>query len=447
MRRALLIAKRDYLISIRSKTFLIGLIIFPLMFGGSMLGIALMRARPDLKDRRVALVDRTGKLADWIEAAAERKNKRDVFDKKTGLQTSPRYVIEPVAAGTGDPASQRLALSDEVRNHRYFAFLDIAADVLTPEPPGAADAADGKEKKAPVDCYTDAGAVDQFASWLSGAVNEGIRMERLAAAGVEQAKLPAMLAGTSMDSLNLLVRDPKTGAVIEPVKRDEVTAFLAPFGTMMLLGMIVMIGSMPMLGAITEDKSQRVVEMLLGVATPLDLMAGKVLAGVGRALTSSILYVGVATVSLVAMQVAGVATLSLMGWFYVYLLAEVSLLCSLAAALGAACNTPQEAQNLAMIVLSPVIIPMFLLMPILNKPQGAMATALSLFPPFTPLVMLLRQALPGGVPAWEPWVGLIGVIACSGLGIWAASRVFRVAILSQGQPFRMANLARWVAKG
>jgi hypothetical protein len=51
------------------------------------------------------------------------------------------------------------------------------------------------------------------------------------------------------------------------------------------------------------------------------------------------------------------------------------------------------------------------------------------------------------VPAWQPWVGLIGVLACTALGIWAAARVFRVAILSQGQPFRMANLARWVMRG
>ena len=446
MRKILLIAKRDYLVSIRSKTFLLGLIVFPLLFGGSMIGIALMRARPDLKDRKVALIDRTGRVSDAIVATAERKNQHDIYDKRTGLQVSPRYVIEPVAAGTGDPKVQRLALSDQVRKQRYFAFIEIAADALTPEPESAGGKA-GSENKAPVECYTNAGAADQFSSWLGSVVNEGIRAQRLADAGIDAQRAPELLRPASMDAMGLLIRNPRTGEIATPLKRDELTQFLIPFAAMMLLAMIVMIGSLPMLGAITEDKSQRVVEMLLGVATPLELMMGKVVAGVARALTSSILYVTVATISLILMRVAGVAPLSLIPWFYVYLLAEVTLLCALAAALGAACNTPQEAQNLAMIVLSPVILPMFMMMPILNKPEGALAIGLSLFPPFTPLVMTLRQALPGGVPAWQPWVGLAGTVACSALGIWAAARIFRVAILSQGQPFRLANLAKWVMKG
>src|SRR6185437_14879720 len=100
---------------------LLGLIIFPLLFGGSLLGVAVMKARPDIRDRRVALVDRTGKLSDAIVAAAERKNHRDTADKKTGVQIQPRYVIEPVAPGTGDPKTQLLALSEEVRKGRYFA--------------------------------------------------------------------------------------------------------------------------------------------------------------------------------------------------------------------------------------------------------------------------------------------------------------------------------------
>ena len=122
---------------------------------------------------------------------------------------------------------------------------------------------------------------------------------------------------------------------------------------MMLIAMVVMFGAAPMMTGVTEDKSQRIVEMLLGIATPLDLMAGKVMAGVARSLTSSLLYVTGATVVLLGMNVVGIAPLTLLPWFYAYLLAEVTLLCALAAGLGAACNTPQEAGNLVMVVMAP----------------------------------------------------------------------------------------------
>jgi ABC-2 type transport system permease protein len=284
-------------------------------------------------------------------------------------------------------------------------------------------------------------------AWLSGAVNDAIKTQRLTEAGIDRGRVPAMLASVSVDNLDLLTRDANNGAIHEPVKRDELAVFVVPFGAMMLLMMIVMVGCAPMMAAVTEDKSQRIVEMLLGVATPHDLMMGKVLAGVARSLTSSVLYVTVGTVALIALQVSGSTPLSLLPWFYVYLVAEVTMLCALSVALGAACNSPQEAQNLMLLVLAPIMVPVFLMLPVLDRPNGPLAIALSLFPPFTPMLMVLRQAMPGGVPLWQLWIGLLGVLACSLVGVWAASRVFRVAILMQGQPPRLADIVRWAVKG
>ncbi len=76
-----------------------------------------------------------------------------------------------------------------------------------------------------------------------------------------------------------------------------------------------------------------------------------------------------------------------------------------------------------------------------------MATALSLFPPFTPMLTLLRQAMPQGVPTWQPWVGLAGVLVCTFFLTWAAARIFRVAILLQGKTPKAADLVRWAVRG
>ncbi len=284
-------------------------------------------------------------------------------------------------------------------------------------------------------------------SWIGGAVNDAIRTERLTEAGIDRSRVPAMLAVAQVDNLDLLTRDAKTGAIHQPVKRDQFAVFVVPFGAMMLLMMIVMMGCAPMMAAVTEDKSQRIAEMLLGIATPHELMMGKVLAGVARSLTSSVLYVTVGTVALIAAEASGATPLSLLPWFYVYLVAEVTMLCALSVGLGAACNSPQEAQNLMLLVLAPIMVPVFLMLPVLDRPNGPLAIALSLFPPFTPMLMVLRQAMPGGVPFWQLWIGLLGVLACSLLGVWAAGRIFRVAILMQGQPPRLADIARWAVKG
>ena len=443
-RRALLIAKRDYLVSVRSKSFLFGLIVFPVLFGGGLLGVAILKAKPDLRDRHVALIDRTGKLADFVVQAAAAKSAKEMFEKTTGVQISPRYIVEPVAPEPGDPNLQRLALSNRVRQGELFAFIDIGA---SQNAVGRSESVEGGPAKASIACYTNAGAIDKLQAWLSGAVNDAIKTQRLAEAGIDRNRVPAMLAVAPVDNLDLLTRDATTGAIHEPVKRDQLAVFIVPFGAMMLLMMIVMVGCAPMMAAVTEDKSQRIVEMLLGVATPHDLMMGKVLAGVARSLTSSVLYVTVGTVALIALQVSGAAPLSLLPWFYVYLVAEVTMLCALSVGLGAACNSPQEAQNLMLLVLAPIMVPVFLMLPVLDRPNGPLAIALSLFPPFTPMLMVLRQAMPGGVPLWQLWVGLLGVIACSLVGVWAASRIFRVAILMQGQPPRLADIVRWAVKG
>jgi ABC-2 type transport system permease protein len=445
-RRALVIAKRDYIISVRSKSFIFGLIVFPLLFGGSLIGVALMKARPDLRDRHVVLIDRTGKLADFVVRAAAAKSASEMFEKKTGIQISPRYIVEPVAPESGDPNLQRLALSGRVRKGELFAFLDIGAPAH-PVRGAAENAKDGSGNPLSVACYTNAGAIDKLQSWLGSAVNDAIKTQRLAEAGIDRSRVPAILAAVPVDNLDLLTKDPSTGAIHEPVKRDQLAIFIVPFAAMMLFMMIVMMGCAPMMAAVTEDKSQRIVEMLLGLATPHDLMMGKVLAGVARSLTSSVLYVTVGTGALIVLQLSGVAPMSLLPWFYAYLIAQVTMLCALSVGLGAACNSPQEAQNLMLLVLAPIMLPLFLMMPVLERPNGTLAVALSLFPPFTPMLMVMRQAMPGGVPLWQLSLGLVGVLACALLGVWAASRVFRVGILMQGQPPRLADIMRWAVKG
>jgi ABC-type Na+ efflux pump permease subunit len=446
LHRILLIAKRDYLATIRTKAFIIGLAVAPLLFGGGFLGVALIASKPDIRERHIAIVDPTGVVAAAVIQAAQDQSAKDLFDKTTHRQLEPRYVFETLPPAA-DPKSQRLALSERVRHEQLFAFIEIGPTVLSDAMQAAPQSADDS-KPGPVATYTNAGSFDEASRWLSTAVNEGIRRVRLARLGVDPSRLSGVLADVKVDRFGLVSRDAKTGEIREAGKKNEVVEFAVPFGIMLLLGMIVMVGSSPMLSAVTEDKAQRLVEMLLGLATPFELMMGKVLGALGTSLTSSAFYIIGGTLALYGMGLSGMVPFAVFPWFYAYLIADVIFLCSFAAALGAGCGSPQDAQQLAILLLAPVMIPYFLIAFVMQQPNGAISTGLSLFPPFTPMLMLLRQAMPGGgVPAWQPWVGLVGVLAFTLVMVTAAARIFRVAILMQGKTPKMADLVRWAVRG
>ena len=445
MHKILTIARRDYIATVRTKAFVFGLVIAPMLFGGGSIAMSLFRGKPDLADRRVAIIDHTGVVAGPLVSSAREKNDRELFGKITHQQIAPRYFFEAIAPAVNSK-EQLLGLSDRVRRKQLVAFLEIGKDALRPPKP----ADDSDEKTSPdarVSYFTNAGGIDEMRNWLNGPINEGVRLARLAQLGIDIARNKGLTASVPIEGMSLVERDEKTGEVHPARKRSELEGFFVPFAVAMILAMIVMVGTAPMLQNVTQDKSQRIVETLLGAATPFELMTGKVVGSVGVSVTSSVLYVLAGTVAVNALGVAGLLPLSIIPWFYVYLLADVVMLCAFAAALGACCSTPQDAQNLAIVLLMPCLIPMFMLVTVLRQPNGAMATAMSLVPPFTPILMLLRQAMPAGVPAWQPWVGLAGVLVFAAATVWAASRVFRVAILMQGKPPRLAEMVRWAMKG
>jgi ABC-2 type transport system permease protein len=317
-------------------------------------------------------------------------------------------------------------------------FLEIGAGTVE-----SAAAADNR-----VTYYANAGGgIEGFQGSLGGPVNEALRRVRLARLGIDVDQHPEVLASVPLERMNLVSKDPSTGKIQEARKINSIENFGLPFIMFFLLMMVVMAGSMPMIGAVAEDKLQRVFEMLLASASPFEIITGKVLAALGLSLTSSILYVAGGLLVLQSMAMMGMAPLSLLPWFFAYLVADVLMLAAMGAGLGAATSTPQEAQNLAIFLIAPVVIPSVLSPAILQQPNGVTATVLSLIPPFTPLLMMLRQAMPGGVPAWQPWVGLAGVILWTLAITWGAARVFRVGLLMQGKPPNLRELLQWARRG
>ena len=164
--KILTIAKRDYVATVRTKAFIFGLVLAPILFGGGSIGMSFLRSKPDLADRHIAIVDHTGVVADILASAVREKSERELFDEKTHQQIASRYVLE-VIAPAANSRDQLLALSSRVRQKELAAFLEIGKYALLPPKPTDAFAemmGDNPDRDASVSYYAIPAASTKCAS-------------------------------------------------------------------------------------------------------------------------------------------------------------------------------------------------------------------------------------------------------------------------------------------
>ncbi len=436
MPKVLMLARREYLAAVKTKTFIIMLIVMPIMMGGSAIGMALLKDRGDKSDRHLAVIDRTGVLGPALENAVTERNKNEIVDEENGKKTKPAYVLE-IVEPAADAQAQRLALSDRVRGGDLHAFLEIGPDVLHP----------GEEAEhARIAYYAEAAAIDEMRRWVQYPLNNNLRRLRALEAGVSEGEVDQLFRWIGVEGMGLVSVD-AAGQVQEAERSDEGQAVFVPLILIMLMFMMFMMGAMPQLGSVMEEKQQRIAEVMLGSVRPFDFMMGKVLGGVGVTLTCITVYVGGGIVAARRLDVEQYVPYETLPWFFAFLILAILMFGAIFAALGSACNDQKEAQSMMFPAMVPMMLPMFILGPLLEEPGGRVATIVSLIPTCTPMTMVLRLASPVSIPAWQPWAGLGLVTLTALLAIWAGGRIFRVAILMQGTPPKPINLLRWMIKG
>jgi ABC-2 type transport system permease protein len=437
MRKVLRVAKREYLATVRTKGFIIGLAVAPVLFGGGALAMVLFQNSVDTRDKVIAVVDRSGLVADAVVEAAGARNATVVYDEETGEKVRPALLIEVVTANGEDPDTQRLDLSDRVRRRELHAFVEVGAGVLHPR----------GEVAAEIGYYAKSAALDDYRSWIEKPINARLQQLRLAETGVDPADHGDMFDWVAAGPMGLVEADPETGEIGGPRRTSEAEALIAPLVMPMLMFMLIMFGAVPLLNAVMEEKSQRIAEVVLGSAKPFEFMLGKVLGGLAVSLTAALVYV---IGGVYAIREAGLSEFipyHVLPWFFAYTLLAALMLGAVYAAFGSMCNDPSEAQALMLPGMLPLMIPMFVLIPVLREPESTFATAMSLVPFFTPMLMLIRQTALASLPAWQPWVGLLGMALFTLLAVWAGGRIFRVAILMQGTPPKLGNMMRWAVRG
>jgi ABC-2 type transport system permease protein len=436
MYKVLRLTLREYLAAVKTKGFIIGLLLAPVLMSGGIIASVLLRDHVDTRERNIAIIDESGQMADFLIAAADARNENDLLDPETGEQNKPAYSLFSLAP-EDDIISQMNVLSDRVRSGELHAFIHVESSAVQP----SLDPEHGS-----INYHAESAALDDVRGWIRGVANDQLRRLRLQNAGIGENQVPDLFNWAWIEPRGLLSMD-ESGEIVDAEASNEIQAIAAPIGMVFLMFMMAMMGAMPQLSAVMEEKTQRIAEVLLGSITPFQFMLGKILGGLAVALTSTLVYVGGGILFMQWRGLESYIPYHVLPWFIVNSIFLIFMLGAMLTSLGSVANDAKDAQSLSFPAMMPMMVPMFVLFPVLKEPLSSFATWLSLIPPFTPMVMILRLSTPVSIPSWQPWAGLVGVILFTLLVVWAGSRIFRSAILMQGVPLKFSNILRWMTKG
>ncbi|MEM7672000.1 MAG: ABC transporter permease [Verrucomicrobiota bacterium] len=436
MRSLWLIAKREYLATVRTKAFIISLIILPILWGGGFVASTLLEDQVDVKDRRIVLLDFTGRLSETILMAAEERNATSIHNAN-GEKIAPAYLFETKDTQEKPIDQLRLEYSDQVRNNELFGFVEIGSGVLKPET---------AHPDASISLYSKNPAMDDMRGWLRNIINSKVREIHLQALGLDPTELAYVFKRHAVDGMKLVELD-KSGEVSEAERASEIESYGVPFGFLFLMYVLTMMGATPLLSSVMEEKNQHIAETLLSSASPFQFMFGKVVGCVAVSLTSSSIYVAGVVALLARLEVLSMIPMYLLPWLFIYIILITLMIGSMMAAIGAACSDLKEAQNYMFPALLPVLVPLVLGFVVIREPSSGFSTFVSLIPPFTPMLMMVRQSIPGGSEIWQIILGLLGSGLFTLFVIWVGSRIFRVGILLKGKAPGFSTLVKWAIKG
>jgi ABC-type Na+ efflux pump permease subunit len=529
MNKTLIVATREYLSAVKSKGFIIGVILMPLLMSAGFIAQKVTSQIADTNTYAVAILDRTegATVSAALLAANEKRSADGVFeevkDEQTGeitrRQTKPTFDLQILApAPRSDPAAvdlQRLELSEQTRSGKLLAFVEIGENVITgggdlfgaaaglisnaipPESPtpsdgssslatgsssqasgssapssGSSTAASGSPRTGPPTSAADAMAAlamlenrpddqvvryttarptfDEFRRWLQANIAQPIFLQRM------------MRENISLDTVNKVTQLQVSGIVVNrglaerasdgaiSYDRDrgsQITSILVPLLLLMLMFVVVFTGASPMATNVLEEKQMRIAEVLLGGLTPFQLMLGKLLGGVGVALTLAAIYVGGAVLGAIQFDALQYIKPVVLVGFVLFTILGVFMYGGVFLAAGAAVTNVKEVQAIIGPVMIFIVGPMALFGQILEYPSGGIARALTFFPLTAPMVTVMRSAIPPGLEPWEWLAGGVSSVLGTILIVWAAGRIFRIGLLSNSRPESLKQTLAWVLRG
>lgn len=432
MRKILSIAWTEYRNVVLTVSFLLSLLLPLVLYGGMFAFGYFLGDKTDLRDRELLLVDRTGRLADQvIEANRQRNRSSDVM--RDGKQSGPRFVIETYAGELPEDRELLIELSERVRGGELFAFAIIGPQLIDP------DLGDGSY----LHYFSDSPTFTRLPEWLSRTVEDAVEEIRFAERDIDRRMINQLVSHNRLERFTLAELD-ADGRIVEPKEENQLAVIFVPMGLVFLIFISIQMTTPVLLNSVIEEKMQRISEVLLSSVRPFQLLSGKLLAGAGVGLTFSAAYLLSLRLVLGYFEKAEWIPQGVFVWYFLFLLSGMLVFGSLFAALSSACQDLKDSQNFAGTIVVVLLIPFFMAIVMVESPDSPFATTMSLLPPFSVMIMMLRVAIPPGPPDWQIWLALALNAVFTVMVVWMAARIFRIGILSQGKTPGWRQIFRWV---
>jgi ABC-2 type transport system permease protein len=448
VRRAFEVALREFRTTVLTKSFLFGVVILPALVWGLAIALPLLLHEPPKPlVGRVALVGADDAMErafagefDGERVAARRELERGRIQAAIETQLPPSVrdqlsarlaalLEEPlpqVSVERLDPGADLEPHKERVRTGDLLALIRVDPAVLTIELAGNH-----------CDLYLGEGVTRQHFEQLREAAQDAIVAARAEAAGVDLEHTRKVLAEPAVVATTIT----RAGG---EAKDSELTRIFVPMAFMLLVWMASWITGNFLLTSTIEEKSSRVIEVLLSAVSPLELLSGKILGQCCVGFVMIAIYGGGGVGTAVQLGYAHHVPPEKLAFLLLYFVMAYLMVASTMAAVGSAVNELREAQALLGPVTLVFMIPLLAWFFISDNPNSTFATAISFVPPMTPFAMILRVTGVESIPTWQlaatTVVGFAGVLGM----VWAAAKIFRIGILSAGKAPTPAELLRWL---
>lgn len=435
MRQMLLIAKRELMVRVRRKSFIVSTFLVPLFFAGMGIVPVVLVNMDSGTESRIGVIDATGRVA-------------------TGLSDSQNVKFTVLRGMT--PSDVQAVMADPA----YTGVLTIDSSAV--------------ETAKNITLYVRKSPPLELTSKIEGRLAESISEQRLQQYDIPDLKEVVERLRVSVQMKSITLKDDgseeESSATVTTVIA-YILGFLAYF--------LIMVSAQMVMNGVVEEKSSRIVEVLASSVRSFDLMMGKILGIVSVFLLQALLWVvltfiiidiAIPIIGVTMMKEASAAASSLggdagitgmfgefggqvlaplanvnfaaiIGTFIFFFLFGYLLYASIFAAVGSAVEDPSDTGQLMLPITAPLLLAMLCMLMAMKTPDGPVAFWFSLIPFTSPVVMPVRMTY--GVPAWQLIVSGI-ILVGSFIGMtWLSARVYRRGVLMYGKNFGWKDIWRW----
>lgn len=412
MNKIFAVARWEFIEKIRTKAFIIGLFMTPLIMSVFFVLPGLLSKSEQEKSKKIGVIDETGRLTRKINDRLQEKYKLP--------SGNPTYSLIEITGENHDREHLKIIGNTQLISGELEGYFFIPKEVM------------------------DSGKVEYRAENV-GNVRDQERFSKTLESIIIESRLTQ--AGYDANLINKLITDVdiKTIKVTKNGEEKE-SGFLETFFTgyifIMLLMFLVMSSGQMLIRSVVEEKSNRIIEVLVSSCSSKELMAGKI---VGLTL------LGFATIGFWVAILVGVnfatqtpfVTIDNLFFLLVYFILGYFMYVGIFITAGATVTTEQEAQQMTGYVTILLVLPIALAVPVMMNPGSVLVKVLSQIPLLTPTMMALRFSVQ--VP--EPWEIILsfGTLSATIVGLtWVAAKVFRIGILITGKRPNFKEIITWI---